>query len=197
MSLADDLLKQAAFLAQREPKRPAQASLRRAVSAAYYALFHLLTDDAAGMFTTEPRVFARLKRAYKHQDMKAASQDFSRRRFSSLLETCAPHVDVFEKLKLVADAFVSLQQARNEADYDVGPQYTRTQVLKHVHDAKAAFKVWREVRREGWARTYLGFLILRSKWEDEGGKMKKEGDLSKKESKTAATSAPSAAGAAR
>ena len=42
MALADDLLEQAQHLAMRDPKRPRQASLRRAVSTAYYALFHLL-----------------------------------------------------------------------------------------------------------------------------------------------------------
>ncbi len=46
MPLAQDLLEQARHLANREPKRPKQASLRRAVSRAYYALFHLLTAAA-------------------------------------------------------------------------------------------------------------------------------------------------------
>ena len=47
MSLHDDLLGQARQLAAKEPKRPLQASLRRAVSASYYALFHLLVYHAA------------------------------------------------------------------------------------------------------------------------------------------------------
>jgi uncharacterized protein (UPF0332 family) len=42
MAFPDDLLEQANHLANREPELPRQASLRRAVSAAYYALFHLL-----------------------------------------------------------------------------------------------------------------------------------------------------------
>jgi len=45
MAYSDDLLEQAQHLAQREPKRPRQASLRRAVSSAYYALFHLLISE--------------------------------------------------------------------------------------------------------------------------------------------------------
>src|SRR5580658_8841910 len=47
MVLASDLLEQAYHLARREPKRPRQASLRRAVSTSYYALFHLLISEAA------------------------------------------------------------------------------------------------------------------------------------------------------
>ena len=38
MSLHQDLLAQARHLLRKEPRRPKQASLRRAVSAAYYAL---------------------------------------------------------------------------------------------------------------------------------------------------------------
>jgi len=42
MSLAADLLEQAAHLASRERGRPRQVSLRRAISTAYYSLFHLV-----------------------------------------------------------------------------------------------------------------------------------------------------------
>ena len=42
----DDLLAQALSLVHKEPRNPKQASLRRAVSAAYYALFHLLISEA-------------------------------------------------------------------------------------------------------------------------------------------------------
>jgi hypothetical protein len=46
MSLPDDLLEQAGHLASRERTKPKQASLRRAISVSYYAVFHLLVDDA-------------------------------------------------------------------------------------------------------------------------------------------------------
>jgi len=53
MAFADDLLEQAYHLARRERKNPTQASLRRAVSTAYYALFHLLIDEAVGNWAVE------------------------------------------------------------------------------------------------------------------------------------------------
>ncbi len=53
MSLHDDLLEQAKHLANREPRRPKQASLRRAISAAYYALFHLLVDEATKLLAVD------------------------------------------------------------------------------------------------------------------------------------------------
>ena len=42
MTFAEELLKQAFLLLNKESKNPTQASLRRSVSTAYYALFHLL-----------------------------------------------------------------------------------------------------------------------------------------------------------
>ena len=52
MTLANDLLAQAKHLATKEPRRPRDASLRRAVSSAYYALFHLLTAEASKLLVS-------------------------------------------------------------------------------------------------------------------------------------------------
>jgi hypothetical protein len=49
VGLAHDLLQQANHLATYEGANPSQASLRRAVSTAYYALFHLLIEDGRAM----------------------------------------------------------------------------------------------------------------------------------------------------
>ena len=48
MSFADDLLEQSYHLLNKDGENPKEASLRRAVSTAYYALFHLLIDEAVG-----------------------------------------------------------------------------------------------------------------------------------------------------
>src|SRR5271170_5069238 len=45
MAFADDLLNDAHHLATKGGKNPRQSSLRRAVSTAYYAVFHLLIAD--------------------------------------------------------------------------------------------------------------------------------------------------------
>jgi hypothetical protein len=45
VSLASDLLDQASTLAGLDPMKPKQASLRRAISAAYYSVFHLGTSE--------------------------------------------------------------------------------------------------------------------------------------------------------
>ena len=76
MSLPDDLLKQAKKLATMEKKRPQQASLRRAVSTAYYALFHLLCEDGAKRISpnTPVRLSHAIRRSITHGDMKSAAK---------------------------------------------------------------------------------------------------------------------------
>ena len=44
----EDCWMQAVSLAKMDVKKPKQANLRRAISSAYYAVFHLLIDEAAG-----------------------------------------------------------------------------------------------------------------------------------------------------
>src|SRR5437016_5480731 len=80
MSLASDLLLQAEHLVQKEPRRPRQASLRRAISTAYYGLFHLLIDDASRMIIPGAASGAlrnQVARAFVHREMQSASNRFA------------------------------------------------------------------------------------------------------------------------
>src|SRR5216684_8102629 len=72
MPFADDLLELAKDLANLHPKNPHQASLRRAVSTAYYALFHLLISEATSNWS-RPELRAILARVFDHGPMKQAA----------------------------------------------------------------------------------------------------------------------------
>jgi len=71
MAFADDLLKDAHHLAGRGGKNPKQSSLRRAVSTAYYALFHLLIADFV-LNWRRPDQRVRLGRMFEQGKMKQA-----------------------------------------------------------------------------------------------------------------------------
>lgn len=89
MAFADDLLEQAHHLARREKKKPKQASLRRAVSTAYYALFHLLVAAAvANWKNIEQR--PDLARAFEHGRMKDASNKAANSPYSEQDGAAAP-----------------------------------------------------------------------------------------------------------
>jgi hypothetical protein len=67
MPFPEDLLQLAYDLAA--PTDPKQANFRRAVSTAYYALFHLLIDEAVGKWAVE-RQRSILARTFDHAKMK-------------------------------------------------------------------------------------------------------------------------------
>jgi hypothetical protein len=119
MAFADDLLKQAYHLANKERKNPTQASLRRAVSTAYYALFHLLIEEAARNWAIA-RQRSILERTFDHGKMKGICEDHVKAFFIG----GAPPDGL--PLKNVAQIFSGLQQKRHTADYDNGFLWSRT-----------------------------------------------------------------------
>jgi len=112
MAFADDLLEQPYHLANKEKDDPTQASLRRAVSIAHYALFHLLIDEAVSKWTVE-RQRSALGRTFEHKVMRNVCEDYVKTFYS------AGKPDSSVQLKNVAHTFAILQQRRHTADYDV------------------------------------------------------------------------------
>src|SRR5580704_8659638 len=112
MAYHDDLLKQAIDLIHKDASNPTQADLRRAVSTAYYALFHLLISETTLNWN---RASSRnmLGRMFDHSLMKKVAD--SRR-----MPFTGEDIGVVSGLRLLAKAFVDLQDLRHTADYDNG-----------------------------------------------------------------------------
>ena len=170
MSLQRDLLNQARQLATHEPRRPRQASLRRAVSAAYYALFHLLVDAASREIVAgQGRDVLRQQvgRALGHADMKKACQALVKWNPGASpqpLDQLIPG-GPDGRVVTVADAFVELQQARHEADYDLSRRFSRTDVLALVGVAEGAFSAFQTMRKaDENRRVFLMHLVFHGRW---------------------------------
>src|SRR5216683_5954604 len=101
MPFADDLLEQSYHLAHREATNPKQASLRRAVSTAYYALFHLLIDEAVSKWAIE-RQRSILARTFEHGRMKGICD--------GVLKSVKGGASLPLELQTVARNFIQLQQ---------------------------------------------------------------------------------------
>jgi hypothetical protein len=163
VSLHHDLIEQAEHLANRELKKPRQASLRRAVSAAYYALFHMLTDDAVlKLIPNTPSLLrVQAQRAFTHGDMRNACEQFAKssNTFARLLMR-----PVEPELQMVAEAFVELQIHRHAADYDLTQIFDRIEVLGIIGQANSAILAWSSVRNTPNANVFLAALLLNSRW---------------------------------
>lgn len=170
MSLHDDLLLQANQLATCDKGKPRQANLRRAVSTAYYSLFHLLVTDAAALAGSKLGNNAKLKlrRAYAHADMKTICVQYAAATTAANFKP-APIAalltfPISAQLQNIADTFVSLQEERHEADYDLSVKFSRLSVLTLIGEASAAFLDWKAVRASPNAKILLMDLLVRKGW---------------------------------
>ncbi len=162
MPFPNDLLEQARHLANREPKRPKQASLRRAVSTGYYALFHLLSIETAKNWK-RPAERSTVARMLDHAPMVKVCIA-KRDELAKYFKTRPPASRQLEVLKhphLIASTFVLMLQHRHTADYDSSTKWSRTDVLEKIESVEAAFQSWREIRDEHEAQNFLVTLLLK------------------------------------
>lgn len=147
------LITQANELADREGTagRVRMVDLRRAVSNAYYALFHTASVCTAEWLMPNATQEERL----------ALVRRFSHKAFRSVFERIAqPRANKVEHLQLVLDAlhenadfvvlaqaYVDLYDARNKADYDHNADLTRMEVLTLVDRSTLAISTIRKAPR--------------------------------------------------
>ena len=109
MAYHDDLLAQAVKLVHEDPLTPKQASLRRAVSAAYYSVFHILVFESTSNWN-RANLQAALGRAFDHNLMKAASLDVAN---SKTFPFTGENPAAVTALRFVGLTFTQLQQQRH------------------------------------------------------------------------------------
>ena len=126
---APDLIEAARALAESGDAPPTQARLRRAVSTAYYAMFHALAASAADLFigSTRSPAWHRTYRALEHGRARSACQQGRvMREFPA-------------EIRRFAEAFIVLQKARQQADYALDTDaYQKSDVLWHIVSAERA-----------------------------------------------------------
>lgn len=130
MSDAAGLLGTARRLAEASPSRPRQSDLKRSISTAYYALFHAIArsnaDGLVGTGANRPdKAWAQAYRSLEHGAGKAACQQ-------------VPNLGFPPGLVDVAQAFVLLQEARHDADYDPDVRVSRRDAQAAIAQAELA-----------------------------------------------------------
>jgi len=138
-----DLLRQAYDLATRDPRKPKQVNLRRAVSAAYYSMFHLLVDQACrvilGARHEQSSYRNVLGRAFSHSTMKSACASFAGGTLKASVAKGLPTSFAAPvAISNFAELFVVAQLSRHTADYDLGETYSRSDVLKLIEEIERA-----------------------------------------------------------
>ncbi|KQP41429.1 hypothetical protein ASF49_16775 [Methylobacterium sp. Leaf104] len=96
------------------------------MSTAYYALFHALlrraADEFAGSGHRDAAHYALLYRAFTHGRMKQVCEEIDKPNLRAGYREKLQRTAVSVPIRYLATAFVELQEARHQADYD--PQAT-------------------------------------------------------------------------
>ncbi len=148
--MTEDLLEIAKMLVKADSGKPKQANLKRAISTAYYALFHALARDAADILlgigqNRADKAWRHVYRSLEHGNAKNACLGIRKYNFPSSIIKCA-------------DSFVSLQKSRHSADYDPYYTVTRTDVISFIEQSKDAIESLKRASRKD--RSALAVLLL-------------------------------------
>jgi hypothetical protein len=161
--LPEQLMSQAEFLLGISDSN--EANVRRAVSSAYYALFHLLVR-AAILNWKHVDHRSRLARTFDHKRMKDASTALLKEIRGATNQESAdvePEQALHFKLSTVAKAFLDLQQARHKADYDIEEPFQLLDAAADVAQARRAFLAWAEVQDGSLTQRYLYSLLFKDR----------------------------------
>ncbi len=150
MSYSADLLEQATGLCAADARRPKQVNLRRSISAAYYAVFHQLIEDAVRLLLPArcEELRHQLARKFAHKTIKSISQ--------ATAKDAATPAD----LAYVASAFVTLQEARHQADYDFSVFFTKAEASSHIDLARDAIRRWASISSSVHAERYKVEMLV-------------------------------------
>ena len=116
--------------------RPLETNLRRAVSTAYYALFHCLAECCADTLVGGPG--ARRSRDAWRQIYRAVQHGRARERcieISTLARFPA-------EIQNFAQVFANMQPLRHRADYDPDAEFSRNPVIQSINDAENAIRLF-------------------------------------------------------
>jgi hypothetical protein len=167
MPFADDMLGLARDLAGRESETLREVTLRRAVSTAYYALFHLLISEAT-LNWRQVELRPALGRVFDHGKMRSASETKCGELNAYFKKNPqeGPELAIRVFLYIVANTFVEAQQWRNAADYDTSKKWTQTEALDQIASVSRAFECWSRIRDEPVAQAYLVSLLGKDRRRD-------------------------------
>lgn len=164
MDLPKQLLALANQLAILESPGAEQATLRRAVSTAYYAVFHLLVSATAAIWQ-DPQTQSAFGRLLDHGKMKTACEkkvaEINKQVKQNSLGSMA--LTTANSLHAIAESFVELHRHRTNADYDVSKEWSRTSVLSVIEIAEGVFRDWQAVTDTPEAQLFLFSFLAKDR----------------------------------
>jgi len=146
------LLEQARQLTNISTGAPRQTDLRRAISNAYYALFHTfattMADSFVGQKYNREDRYELIYRALNHGPAK---------------NNCKKYIadNPPSALRDIANDFIELQDARHKADYAPNEQFSQTETRAYIDQSTRSIKSWKRVSMEKRADFLVRLLFTK------------------------------------
>jgi uncharacterized protein (UPF0332 family) len=138
---------------------PRQTDLRRAISAAYYGLFHFALAAAADMFVgRDSDDYVAAYRSVSHDWLRSLCDQLQRKRLAKV----PPHVPgaaFFGDIVKFATSVAELQDLRHRADYDPSFSITADEVKIRIAEARRALELFRR-GEEKQSAAFLALLLF-------------------------------------
>lgn len=145
--------------------RPRAVYLRRAVSTAYYGLYHCVCLEAARTLipSAPPTQQMFLARAFGHREVKTCCEWIAGRR-GGTHRYVVPLVRALKQSEFVdvADSFCDLQEARHQADYDHLASFSKATANSLVAEARFAIAAIESASADE-REAFFALLAIRAK----------------------------------
>lgn len=145
---------------------PTEAELRRAVSTAYYALFHAVLRSAAdrfvGMAQSATAAYSLVYRGFDHFYMNKVCGNLQSPNLDKPTKKSLKRALVSQETRDFATAFVELQANRHLADYDPTESFAHIDVLSLVDTADVGIQAFIAIPADEQL-DILAFLLVKSR----------------------------------
>ena len=135
--------------------RPREVELRRAISTAYYAIFHMLAGCCANMLVGATRS-ARSQQAWR--------QTYRALQHGQVKKRCMQNQDIMRKfpqeIQDFGARFIAMQKQRERADYDPLETFFRTSVLQRIQETEKAIAMFESAHISNTDRRAFAIFVL-------------------------------------
>ena len=157
-----------------EGGRPAYTDHRRAVSTAYYAVFHAITDRVVKAPFTEADVafLRKVRRWVQHGDIRTVAIWIGQLEgirkggppphIRALLAPADDQTHIDIETLTIADGFLELNEKREEADYDHDAVFTRPETLDYIALASDVVETVERIQTDA-AKRFFGLIAMQAR----------------------------------